>query len=192
MKEKFGLTHTLSLLRKEQGTYEPVCECLCREWSRKIHMKPIQYEATKGTKLIELSQAKTMQMIWAYCLLLPSPYVISFVSSFIQESSSLLCWKHLHECHAEKCHEVWRHLFKPYLQIIQPSALVIRPGFLLTCSFTLTSLKWDGGKTEPPSKLHVGTEKWSLTRIPGMTKSTYALAEAVVQGQCQSRKCPDG
>jgi len=30
-REALGLTHTLSLLRKEQRTYEPVCECLCRE-----------------------------------------------------------------------------------------------------------------------------------------------------------------
>lgn len=155
-------------------------------------MKPIQYEATKGTKLVELSQAKTTQIIWAYCLLLPSSYVISFVSSFIQESSSLLWWKHLHESHAEKCPEVWRHLLKPYLQIIEPSLLVIRPDFLLTCSFSLGSLKWEGGKTESPSKLHVGTEKWSLARISGMTESTQASAEAVAQGQWQSRKCLDG
>lgn len=138
---------------------------------------------------------KQRQCQWfEHSFLLPSSYVNYFFCELIYsaESSSLLQWKHLHESHAEKCPEVWHHLFKPYLQKIEPSVLVIRVDFLLTCSFGLRSLKWKGGKIEPPSRLHVGTEKWSLTGVSSRAESTQALAEAMAQGQCQGRKCPDG
>jgi len=70
--------------------------------------------------------------------------------------------------------------------------LVIGADILLTCSFGFRFLKWDKGKIEPPSRLHKGPEKQSLTRVSDMVETTQALAEAMAQGKCQSRKCPDG
>lgn len=86
MNEKLCAWHITYLLREEQGTYKLTFGYSCGAWSRKIYMKTILCEATKGTKSVEMSQGWAMPMIWAYCFPLSSSYVnYSFVSSSIQQ-----------------------------------------------------------------------------------------------------------
>lgn len=165
MNEKLCAWQITYLLREEQGTYELTFGHSCGAWSRKIYMKTILCEATKGTKSVEMSQGWAMPMIWAYCFPLSSSYVNYFFCELIYSTeSSTWKWKHMHESHDDKCPKAGHNLFKLYLQKIKHSILLIRAGFLLTCSFSLGSVKQDGGKIEPPSRPHVGTEKWRLTR----------------------------
>lgn len=64
----------------------------------------------------------------------------------------------------------------------KPSVLMIKADFLLTHSFSLRSLKWEGEKTEVPSRLYMDTKELSLTGLSGIAESTQTSVKAWHRG----------